>query len=269
MNDPHVRALEYDFIPSENVDFKRAPPLRVETDVFSLTVDSGKAVFVLKQHFPSVEAARRPIDEYIGTWLMQAYLAGQESEFSLVYKNAAIVDRISTPPPPPTHGVVVVAGTGSLKITGYPATCIVSRSKFPDPPTHFVKTPAVETMYIRYRGYREGKEPLSSMAYMCLTLLEAEATASSSPKGNKRAKACKLFNIEKAVLDTIGVLSTNYGDPAEARKISGKGPRPPLTAQQRNWLEAALKAVISRVARVAHDPKLAAATLAMKDLPPL
>src|SRR5262245_11487051 len=85
MNDPHVRALEYDFIPSESVDFKRAPPLRVETDLFSLTVESGKAVFEMKQHFPSVEAARKPIDEYIGAWLMQAYLAGQESEFSLVY----------------------------------------------------------------------------------------------------------------------------------------------------------------------------------------
>lgn len=45
------------------------------------------------------------------------------------------------------------------------AELLVTLHKYPDPPKLFILTPDVETLWHRYEGYLQGKEPLSSMAY--------------------------------------------------------------------------------------------------------
>ena len=111
-------------------------------------------------------------------------------------------------------------------------------------------------MYSRYLGYRQGREPLWSMSYFCLTVLEGE--------GRKRRKAAaRKYQIAKSVLDLIGCLSSETGD-QQARKGSGRGRK--LTDR---LLEEATKAVIYRAAEKAHDPDNDLPRISLSDLPPV
>ena len=114
-------------------------------------------------------------------------------------------------------------------------------------------------MYSRYLGYRQGREPLWSMSYFCLTVLEGE--------GRKRRKAAaRKYQIAKSVLDLIGCLSSETGD-QQARKGSGRGRK--LTDQEHRLLEEATKAVIYRAAEKAHDPDNDLPRISLSDLPPV
>ena len=49
----------------------------------------------------------------------------------------------------------------------------VARPRYPDPPHQFAVSPDVETLWNRYEGHLQGREPLLSAANACLTWLEA------------------------------------------------------------------------------------------------
>ena len=68
-------------------------------------------------------------------------------------------------------------------------------------------TPDVQTMYDRYMGYRQGREPLTTMAYFCLTILER-----STKKNHSREVAAETYGIKLEVLNKIGHLSSEKGE---------------------------------------------------------
>ncbi len=87
------------------------------------------------------------------------------------------------------------------------------------------------------RALKNGREPLASMAYFCLTLLEN--------RYGGRTAASKALVVDEAVLGKLGNLSTNRGDVSTARKITGD--LTPFGAADTQWLEAAIRALIRRV----------------------
>ena len=97
-------------------------------------------------------------------------------------------------------------------------------------------------MLDRFAGFRQGREPLSSMAYFCLTVLER------NPGG--RAEAAKKFGISRNVLEKVGKLTSKKGG-TEARKACGL--HSDLQSGERRFLEEKVKQIIRRVAEVAHD----------------
>ena len=115
-------------------------------------------------------------------------------------------------------------------------------------------------MYDRYAGYLEKREPLTSMAYFCLTMLTEYLS-----KG--REAAASEYRIERKVFDEIGDLSTNRGGPAEARKADGVSRD--LTGQESHFLREAVKVMIRRVAEVVHDPDNDLPWIMRSDLPSL
>jgi hypothetical protein len=125
----------------------------------------------------------------------------------------------------------------------------VERARYPDPPDATFKiTPDVETLWARYEGCRHGKEPLSAMAYFCLTVLEWIA----APTGNnKRALVCSHFGIAREVRDKLGDLSSEVGTRESARKYSGTGR--PHTGAEEEWLRACVRAMIRRAGEVAPN----------------
>lgn len=126
-------------------------------------------------------------------------------------------------------------------------------------------SPDVDTMWHRYEGYLEGREPLAAMAYACLTLLEASAG------GRDRARngAANRYRIEVDVLQTLGRLSSSVGDKETARKFKGLSERRPHTGAERAWMEAAVKALIRRAGEWAFDPGASRPQITMSDLPKL
>lgn len=139
-------------------------------------------------------------------------------------------------------------------------------SSYPALPENFVASPDVETMWQRYEQYVQGREPLPSMAYFCLTVLETSAR-NVHGKGGNREKALRTYAVQDKVLGKLGELTARLGDAGTARKAGGAGR--PLTSVERDWIERCLRALIRRVGEKAADPQGNFDRITMADLPQL
>ena len=107
----------------------------------------------------------------LGKLVLALSLARRELWFQ--FDHADIINRDSP------SGHVVHAESGSYVIHRLSvgltdeASLHVFRVNYPPAPAGFEVSPDVETMWYRYDGYRRRREPLASMAYMCLTVLIA------------------------------------------------------------------------------------------------
>jgi hypothetical protein len=111
--------------------------------------------------------------------------------------------------------------------------------------------------------YREGKEPLLSMAYACLSLLEG----TTGVKAGARDALCKLYSIDRAARDTLGDLVSERGSPQEARKLDVGATKTPLTATEKQWVETAIRALIRRKGEYDFDPGASFPLITLADLP--
>ena len=116
-------------------------------------------------------------------------------------------------------------------------------------------------MYCRLSGYYEGHEPLPSMAYFCLTVLELPCPGSRSAR---RTATGAHYHIDVSVLNEIGKLSSTKGGAGSARKAGAAGTE--LSQQESRFLEAAVKKLIHRAAEVAQDPGGAFPTITLASL---
>lgn len=254
MQDPHVVALLYKIETIATVRFDDPPAVEDETDAFRLRLEKGKATFELKDHFSSVEDARNTVDSFIRSWELDIALRFGRQEIKFVFEDAEVIDR--NPHSPGSPLVIQTIGINSEEAFGVP-TIIVSRREYPTPPRHFRVNPDVDTLWQRFEGYTQGREPLLSMAYFCLTLIETRAG------GRKEAE--KLHRIHIDVLSKLGNLTANSGDENTARKIRKTSTLVPVTKAETRWIEAAIKAIIRRVGEINSNTSLQIIT--MSDLP--
>lgn len=56
-----------------------------------------------------------------------------------------------------------------------------------------------------------------------------------------------LLNVELAVLEKLGELTTERGDEMTARKVEAGTPFQPLTAKEAVWIQAALRGIMRRL----------------------
>ena len=241
MNDPHVVALHYRVEHDSTYDYDGVPPLYHQVEAFDIRIENKQASFTMKEHYATEEEARKAIEEYIRSWELDAVLRQGLRTFKLRFDRAKIVDRNPTPATP---GTVIGRGRPThVIVTASKARLVISPASYPSPPSRRLKlSPDVRSMLHRFSGFCEGKEPLPGMAYFCLTVLQASA------RGRKTA-AVK-YGINRAVLDRVGCLSSSNGGEG-ARKADGT--RRDFLDGDRQFLEAAVKAFIRRVAEVAHD----------------
>lgn len=256
MNDPHVAALNYRVRHGPEFDYTRTESLRVRTDEFDLQLVDGNARFAMLGHHATEREARASIDDYIRSWELASALECGPNAFKLEFDWAEIEDR------KPTPGVVLVRPRPiRLSVALGTPQVIVAPPAYPSPPLKsLARSPDVESMYLRYAGHHEGREPLTSMAYFCLTVLEA-----STGKRQKRLKAAaKKYCIDQRVLTNLRRLASTKGG-VGARKAEGLGRD--LTPQEQNFLQSAVRAIIRRAAEVAHDPDSPSKPITLRDLP--
>ena len=266
MNDPHVEALHYSIVHEESVSYNDAQPLEYDTEAFLIKVIDGEVCFELKEHFSTEEAARKAVELYIRAWELDVALRSRPGEFQLRFQRAEVIDRCPTP------GVVNLALTARAGLPRVRITAIVDK-QYPMPPSDVILDPNdadVLTMHHRLEGYFRGKEPLPSMAYFCLTMLEHTSrfkTHNSKRRTSKvrQTAACK-YGIDPAVLNKVGDLTANKGGDV-ARKADGASSD--LTSLELRFLEEAVKIMIRRIAEVAHDPNRISQVITLSDLPRL
>ena len=180
-------------------------------------------------------------------------LRGNRGGFRLKYERPEIVDRC--PLEPGEGRAYIYSGVGAVSFMGA-AVVHVTSNAYPKPPGEFRLNTDAESMWLRYKGFLEGREPLLSMAYFCATVLETVAGG--------RSKAAEAFAMDVEILRKIGKVSSKHGDRTVARKASSTLP---LTGNEAAWLEAAVKALIFRVGDCRDPRTLPKITFA--DLPPL
>lgn len=254
MNDPHVVAVHYELTFEADVQYR--PPQVRETFrglEFDIEVEGPKVRMLPKSHFADRESARTAADRVARAWEVLIALEVGTLGARLKYENTEIVDRNPTP------SVIKLQAEAAVSASAFgSATLIRSLNRYPTAPdNNFDLTPDAEFIWQRYRMFKEGREPLLSMAYFVLTAVE-------TPAGGRKPAAIAL-NVEEDVLRKIGELSSTRGDSLSARKHAST--IVPLKLNEQVWLEKAIEKLIVQVGRSrAGSPRQ---RLALRDLPPL
>ncbi len=260
--DFHVVSLRYKLCPSDQVTYVGPPPVEFDTNEVRFRLADGKLICEMDIHVSTSEEARTVVEPVLKAWEADADLRWNRGELRFEFDGADVIDRSPLLP-----GVIrgygqVLSGVGAICGVGT-VSVHVTRAHYPEPPGTFRLSPDAESIWLRYQGYLDGREPLLSMAYFCLTVFEANGDTSN---GGKRAGAGATYRIDKAVLGKMGELTSCRGDRTSARKATA-GLEQSLTGPEGAWLEAVLKALIRRLGDTRDKTTLPLITLA--DLPSL
>jgi hypothetical protein len=258
MNDPQVVSLEFRVKSEKPISFIGAPAVNVQIGSCDMTLDDNVLTVTLREHYATVESAMSKVGDYLRAWEILAGLEAGTAYFMFEYQNAVLIDR-SPPPPGSTtcHFVAVEAGDSF----GATATCRHERATYPAPPVRFAATSTVQHLWNRYQKYLNGRDLLTTMGYVCLSTIQNEAGG--------RKKAATRFSIHENVLGTLGTLTSDVGDEANARKIDQQSTKRAHTSSEHAWVEEAVKRIIRRVGEHAYDPAASLPLITMADLPRL
>jgi len=256
MREPHVKTLFYCLETDRNTTYNNPPPIIYETEDFSAELEKERLKIVLKRHFPTVEEARHEIEKFLRAWELDVALKRGPGEFQLKYEDSEVIDR--NPAPKDSSNTIAVSAHAKVSAT-MKAEIGVARGRYPEPPEYFRTSPDVETLWQRFHGYQSGNEPLLSMAYFCLTVVER--------LGGSRRQSAILLRVSSDVLNRLGEITSTRGDVFTARKVSRNTPLTPVSDAERAWVESAIKIIIRRVAEIElhSSPPI----IDMSDLPTL
>jgi hypothetical protein len=252
MNDPTVDSLLYVVVPAEGVRFDNPPAVEVEQPEFTARLTDGHLRVHPRVHYPSVDAARDVVDPFVRSWEVFAALERGRRELRFRFEKGVMVDRSPSP------GHSLSAATIDVTAVAFGSVGFrLTRKSYPGFDVAFRADSLVELMWARLEGHIENREPLQSMAYFCLTAMEA-ATGS-------RRFAARQWGIDYEVLDTLGRLTSTKVDPQLPRKALHWRAEE-LSSAERAWVSATVRAVIRHIgAREAG----VTARLEMADLPKL
>jgi len=269
MRDPHVQAMHYKIISGGGVSYLNPELMSFSNHLGTFDVSGDKLRIVPSEHFPDESSSRRAIQPFLEQWEMEVHLTSTIPMLRFEFDRVELIDRAPPPPPPPVvnSGAALTAqarsvslGARGMAVLHGRATLQLTCSKYPEPPKTFRATTEVQHAYRRWLGYRSGNEPLQSMAFFVLTLLQDAA-------GNRQA-AARSFQIDVKVLNKIGELSSTKGNERTARKGPGPGKQfQELSGAEKQWLEQAIPLVIHRLGEHASGAPLA--PISLRDLPSL
>lgn len=238
INKPYIQRLFYTIITKDNVDYDNAPPVFFENETFKMTTSNNQIMFEMKRRFSAEQDAKIVIDDFLYRWEIKIGLENDPDDIRFKFDRSEVADLEPNQEENNTNLSVSVCKHE------HDAENIVlheSRHKYPDPPNQFSISPDVETMYLRYKSYREGRDSLLSMAYLLLTVVESRVE-----KRNKLRNAAKKLRIEEKILKKLGELCSTKGDESEARKAPENCNFIPLQQKEREWVLAACKLLINR-----------------------
>ena len=93
MNDPHVEELRYRVETADDLVFEDPPPIEDETEAFRMILAEGVTTFEMKEHHPSEETARVPVEGYLRAWEIDLALRRNRTSLRFVFDVARVIDR--------------------------------------------------------------------------------------------------------------------------------------------------------------------------------
>jgi hypothetical protein len=208
MRDPHVAALSYQLETTEALlSFENPQPCEAETALCRFYLAEGMLTCTMKEHYPSPNEARGMVDPLLHAWVLADSLQRGRREIRFVFQRAEVIDR----DPPPEGKVLSIQATETIGVSGR-LSLWVTRADYPAFSQRFIVSPDVETLWNRYEGYVQGREPLPGMAYVCQSFIEKVLARG-------QAEAAQKYHIERKVLRTLGDLHSHRGDLTSRRKL--------------------------------------------------
>lgn len=254
MRDPHVEAVLYEIGTGDGISFGDPPPMTLTNHLGTFELAGGKLTIRPADHYSNGTEARAVLDPFLRAWEIDADLTRNIGAIRFTFQSVQKIDRS---PPVSSSGVVSVGvGAAEMIAIGELTSVHITQNTYPPAPNDFRTTPEVQLAYGRWRAFREGREPLQSMAYAVLTLLASIA-------GGRR-QAATTFQVDPRILDNIGRLSSTKGDAATSRKFAGVQLQP-LSGAETSWLESAIRRIVRRIGEHAAGAHLSQITV--NDLP--
>lgn len=250
MRDPHVEAVYFKVSSGEDISYENPEPLSFPNHLGEFRLADGMLKVVPAEHFGSGQEASQAIEPFLRAWEIEADLKKNLGMIRFTYSHVDLIDR--NPPLPGEPQPIQTVGFCSGVAIAENIHIHVALGRYPEPPERFSASEHAQHAYRRWLRYRSGQEPLQSMAYFILTLLQELA-------GN-RAKACVQFMIDRAVLDQVGELSSEKGSALTARKAKSTD-FDELSHLDQEWLERAVKRLIFRLGEQASGHPLEPITL--------
>lgn len=258
MNETTVETLLYELKLSNDLAFDNPPALEVDFPSFKFKLEKGILEIKMEELYSTEIEARNVVEPHIKAWELDVLLTEGRKKFWFEFLRSVIVDMN---PFPLDGSKVIHVGVAEIIFAGFESTAVVTKKMYPQIQHQLLQTPDVESLVKRYENFINGKEPLLSMAYFCLSLLQANA--------NGRYKASNKYNIDESVLKMLGNLTSEYGDKTEARKLNEKSTLKPLTGAESTWILETIKIIIRRKAEYDYDPTATFPKIVFQNLPPI
>lgn len=256
MNELVVESLNYILKTSDEISYDNPPILEDDLPSFKIRLENEYLNVEMKDFFKTEEEARLFVEPYLKAWELDNFLTFGRKEFWFEFEKSTIIDRA---PKCPDGSATVYTKTAHICITSFSPKVHVTRNKYLLPPKKIKYSPDVESLIKRFEGFQSGKEPLLSMAYFCLTIIESSA--------GYRAKAVEKYSIRRDVFNKLGDLTSERGDESEARKVKNRLSFEPLNESEKNWIIETIKLLIRRKAEYDFDPTATFKEITMDELP--
>jgi hypothetical protein len=257
MRDPHVVALHYRLETGPQLAFNDPEPVERENDSFTLRLANGELRLEMKDHFATADEARLEVDQYLRSWEIDTGLKYGPGALRFQFDRPDIEDR--DPPPPESPEITPRSGTLNINVSDGAHVFLsdsvrlqMGLSIYPTPPDSFAASPDVVEMWGHYTNYREKVEPLSTMAFFCVTAFQRTEARNT---------------VSEKVLSHLRYLATMVGDPQALRKRQDGQDLRPHTPAETAWMEAVVKRIIQRVGEWAADPTATWPQITMEDFP--
>ena len=265
MNEPHVSRLTYRLLVDKGREYRDPAPVDWGMPgVFRARLENGFLGVELMEHHATIESARERIKPYLRAWEINAELR-TAARIQFEYESAELVDL--APPPTGTGKLTDVKSTDHLLVGDNSAVVrltvdvTVVSPDYPSPPSRFKASPLVETLWLHYDLYQQGRERLTDMGYVCYTAIKTDA--------NGEKQAALRFGVSRDVLSRLKTLCSEVGDHESVRKITAKTQFRPHTDQERVWIEHVIRVLIRRAGECAAEPGATRPEISLASLPKL
>ncbi|MGD9711832.1 MAG: hypothetical protein AB7V46_07185 [Thermomicrobiales bacterium] len=250
--DPTVLALYYKVSPVELVEFENLALGQFTNDGFDIEIDdAGNARMAPTSHYATEAEARNALEPLLRAWEINAAIQFGDGRirFTFRFKNSTIQDRAFG------DGKNLTATLSAQSQLTANAVISEKHERLPTPPSNFALSDEVERIWFRWTAYREGREPIASVAYYCITVLENWIILEQAQLGNSigkrevRRHAGSRLGFENAVLNDFAELCSEVGDYSQRRKEHAHDDtlKRPFTETEIQWMERILLKVTERI----------------------
>ena len=159
--DLHVESVTFKLVPEASVVYNYPPPIDFTSDLADFRLADGKLRCTMKKHFARPDEAQRAIEPILRAWEVGSDIRSNRGAIRFEYETANVIDRTPSEPGKPRN-VVLFAQSISSAVAFGTATLTVGMKNYPQPLLGFRLNPDAESLWLRYFGYLERREPLQS-----------------------------------------------------------------------------------------------------------